>query len=109
MISPTVTTRHSESWFRFRTFATSDYNIDYAILASSRIGRCCDIRLGMAGAGLRFEAVKGECNMGQQEIGFRYDEALVTCDNHAFPRTAPKKSPTSFVRANVHGEYDEHW
>ena len=52
----------------------SDYNIDYAILASSRMEPLLrDIRLGMQGAGLRFEAVKGECNTGQQEIGFRYD------------------------------------
>lgn len=70
----------------------SDYNIDYAILASSRMEPLLrDIRLGMAGAGLRFEAVKGECNMGQQEIGFRYDEALVTCDNHAIYKNGAKE------------------
>ena len=70
----------------------SDYNIDYAILASSRMEPLLrDIRLGMQGAGLRFEAVKGECNKGQQEIGFRYDEALVTCDNHAIYRNGAKE------------------
>jgi len=70
----------------------SDYNIDYAILASSRMEPLLrDIRLGMQGAGLRFEAVKGECNKGQQEIGFRYDEALVTCDNHAVYRNGAKE------------------
>src|ERR1700739_3100398 len=69
----------------------SDYNIDYAILASSRMEPLLrDIRLGMQGAGLRFEAVKGECNKGQQEIGFRYDEALVTCDNHAIYKNGAK-------------------
>jgi glutamine synthetase len=47
--------------------------------------------LGMQGAGLRFEAVKGECNKGQQEIGFRYDEALVTCDNHAIYKNGAKE------------------
>jgi glutamine synthetase len=70
----------------------SDYNIDYAILASSRMEPLLrDIRLGMQSAGLRFEAVKGECNKGQQEIGFRYDEALVTCDNHAIYKNGAKE------------------
>jgi glutamine synthetase len=70
----------------------SDYNIDYAILASSRMEPLLrDIRLGMQGAGLSFEAVKGECNRGQQEIGFRYDDALVTCDNHAIYKNGAKE------------------
>jgi len=70
----------------------SDYNIDYAILASSRMEPLLrDIRQGMQGAGLRFEAVKGECNKGQQEIGFRYDEALVSCDNHAIYKNGAKE------------------
>ena len=44
----------------------SDYNIDYAISASSRMEPLLrDIRQGMQGAGLQFEAVKGECNRGQ--------------------------------------------
>jgi glutamine synthetase len=62
------------------------------MLASSRMEPLLrDIRLGMQGAGLRFEAVKGECNRGQQEIGFRYDEALVTCDNHAIYKNGAKE------------------
>ena len=70
----------------------SDYNIDYAMLASARMEPLLrDIRLGMEGAGLRFEAVKGECNRGQQEIGFRYDEALVTCDNHTIYKNGAKE------------------
>jgi glutamine synthetase len=70
----------------------SDYNIDYAMLASSRMEPLLrDIRLGMEGAGLRFEAVKGECNRGQQEIGFRYDEAMVTCDNHTIYKNGAKE------------------
>ncbi|MBW0019235.1 MAG: glutamine synthetase [Mycobacterium sp.] len=70
----------------------SDYNIDYAILASSRMEPLLrDIRRGMQGAGLRFEAVKGECNRGQQELGFRYGDALVTCDNHAIYKNGAKE------------------
>jgi glutamine synthetase len=70
----------------------SDYNIDYAILASSRMEPLLrDIRLGMQGAGLHCEAIKGECNRGQQEIGFRYDDALVTCDNHVIYKNGAKE------------------
>jgi glutamine synthetase len=70
----------------------SDYNIDYAILASSRMEPLLrDIRRGMAGAGLHCEAIKGECNRGQQEIGFRYDDALVTCDNHTIYKNGAKE------------------
>ncbi|ORV00282.1 glutamine synthetase family protein [Mycobacterium bohemicum] len=70
----------------------SDYNIDYAVLASSRMEPLLhDIRQGMVGAGLHFEAVKGECNRGQQEIGFRYGEALITCDNHAIYKNGAKE------------------
>jgi glutamine synthetase len=72
--------------------AASDYNIDYAISASSRMEPLLrDIRQGMIGAGLRFEAVKGECNRGQQEIGFRYADALVTCDNHVIYKNGAKE------------------
>jgi glutamine synthetase len=70
----------------------SDYNMDYAVLASTRIEPLLhDIRQHMEGAGLRWEASKGECNKGQQEIGFRYDEALVTCDNHSIYKNGAKE------------------
>ena len=70
----------------------SDYNVDYAILASSRMEPLLrDIRLGMQGAGLHCEAIKGECNRGQQELGFRYDDALVTCDNHTIYKNGAKE------------------
>jgi glutamine synthetase len=69
-----------------------DYNMDYAVQASSRIEPLLrDIRLHMQGAGLRWESVKGECNRGQQELGFSYDEALVTCDNHSIYKNGAKE------------------
>ncbi len=72
--------------------AATDYNIDYAMLASTRMEPLLrDIRLGMEGAGMYCEGVKGECNLGQQEIGFRYDEALVTCDNHTIYKNGAKE------------------
>ena len=70
----------------------SDYNVDYAIHASTRMEPLLrDIRLGMDGAGMYCEGVKGECNPGQQEIAFRYDDALVTCDNHTIYKNGAKE------------------
>ena len=70
----------------------SDYNIDYALLASTRMEPLLrDIRLGMEGAGLYCEGVKGECNLGQQEIAFKYDHALATCDNHSIYKNGAKE------------------
>ncbi len=71
---------------------SSDYNVDYAIHASTRMEPLLrDIRLGMDGAGMYCEGVKGECNLGQQEIAFRYDDALVTCDNHTIYKNGAKE------------------
>lgn len=70
----------------------SDYNVDYAIHASTRLEPLLrEIRLGMDGAGMYCEGVKGECNAGQQEIAFRYDGAMVTCDNHTIYRNGAKE------------------
>jgi glutamine synthetase len=49
------------------------------------------IRNGMEGAGMRVESAKGECNLGQHEIAFLYDEALITCDNHSIYKTGAKE------------------
>ncbi|MDT5152884.1 MAG: glutamine synthetase [Mycobacterium sp.] len=85
---------YRDAWksdYRNLTPAT-DYNIDYAMLASTRMEPLLrDIRVGMEGAGLYCEGVKGECNLGQQEIGFRYDDALVTCDNHTIYKNGAKE------------------
>jgi len=85
---------YRQAWangYRGLTPAT-DYNIDYAMLASTRMEPLLrDIRNGMEGAGLYCEGVKGECNLGQQEIGFRYDTALVTCDNHSIYKNGAKE------------------
>ncbi|GAA0999527.1 glutamine synthetase family protein [Subtercola frigoramans] len=70
----------------------SDYNIDYALLASTRMEPLLrDIRVSMDGAGMYCEGVKGECNLGQQEIAFRYADALVTCDNHSIYKNGAKE------------------
>jgi glutamine synthetase len=68
------------------------YNVDYSILGTSRVEPLLRrLRLGMAGAGLYVESAKGECNLGQHEIAFRYAEALTTCDNHSIYKTGAKE------------------
>lgn len=77
----------------------SDYNIDYALHASTRMEPLLrDIRISMDGAGMYCEGVKGECNFGQQEIAFRYAGALETCDNHSIYKMGAKEI------ADTHGK-----
>ena len=45
----------------------------------------------MAGAGLRVESAKGECNLGQHEIAFRYADALATADGHVIYKNGAKE------------------
>jgi glutamine synthetase len=70
----------------------NQYNVDYSILGTARIEPLLrKIRLGMAGAGLYVESAKGECNLGQHEIAFRYTDAVTTCDNHSLYKTGAKE------------------
>ncbi|KKI16991.1 MULTISPECIES: glutamine synthetase family protein [unclassified Leucobacter] len=72
--------------------AASDYNTDYALQGSTRLEPLLrDIRTSMDGAGMYCEGVKGECNLGQQEIAFRYTHALPTCDNHSIYKSGAKE------------------
>jgi len=77
----------------------NQYNVDYSMLGTARIEPLLrDIRNSMEGAGLYVESAKGECNLGQQEIAFRYDEALATCDNHSIYKNGAKEI------ASLHGK-----
>ena len=68
------------------------YNVDYSILGGARVEPLLRrIRLGMAGAGLEVESAKGECNFGQHEIAFKYNEAVVSCDRHTIYKTGAKE------------------
>jgi glutamine synthetase len=90
-----------EAWRKgYRNLATStDYNVDYNLLATTRMEPLLrDIRNGMDGAGMYCEGVKGECNLGQQEIGFRYNEALATADDHTIYKNGAKEI------ADAHGK-----
>ena len=70
----------------------NQYNVDYSILGTSRIEPLLRrIRNGMAGAGMYVESAKGECNLGQHEIAFRYADAVTTCDNHSIYKTGSKE------------------
>ncbi|MFD7261972.1 glutamine synthetase family protein [Streptomyces sp. NPDC059874] len=70
----------------------NQYNIDYSVLGTGRIEPLLRrIRNEMQAAGLVVESAKGECNLGQHEIAFRYDEALTTCDQHSVYKTGAKE------------------
>jgi glutamine synthetase len=70
----------------------NQYNVDYSILGGSRVEPLLrKIRNGMTGAGMYVESAKGECNLGQHEIAFRYAEAAATCDNHSIYTTGAKE------------------
>ncbi|WP_329212816.1 glutamine synthetase family protein [Streptomyces sp. NBC_00683] len=85
---------YEQAWDRnYRDLTPANqYNIDYSVLGTGRIEPLLRrIRNEMAAAGLTVESAKGECNPGQHEIVFRYDEALVTCDQHAVYKTGSKE------------------
>src|SRR5688572_16060973 len=70
----------------------NSYNVDYSLLGTSKVEPLLRaIRLGMAGAGMQPESAKGECNLGQHEIAFRYAKALDTADNHSIYKHGAKE------------------
>ena len=83
----------------------NQYNVDYSILGTTRVEPLLrDIRNHMYAAGLDVEAAKGECNFGQHEIGFLYNDALTTADNHAvYKRRQGDRSPARPVD-HLHGQ-----
>ncbi|HEY9327553.1 MAG TPA: glutamine synthetase family protein [Streptomyces sp.] len=85
---------YEQAWDRgYRDLTpVNQYNVDYSVLGTGRVEPLLRrIRNEMTGAGLTVESAKGECNPGQHEIVFRYDEALVTCDQHAVYKTGAKE------------------
>jgi glutamine synthetase len=68
------------------------YNVDYSMLGTARVEPLLRrIRNSMAGAGLRVENSKGECNFGQHEINFAYGGVLQTADEHAIYKNGAKE------------------
>ncbi len=68
------------------------YNVDYSLLGTARIEPLIRrIRNAMEHTGLVVENSKGECNLGQHEINFRYADALRTADEHSIYKNAAKE------------------
>ncbi len=68
------------------------YNADYVLLDTAGVEPLLRrIRDEMAGAGLTPESAKGECNLGQHEITFRYADALTTADQHVIYKHGAKE------------------
>ncbi len=68
------------------------YNVDYSLLGTARVEPLLRrLRTEMAGAGLRPESAKGECNFGQHEVAFRYADALTCADHHAIYKNGAKE------------------
>jgi glutamine synthetase len=68
------------------------YNVDYSLLGTARVEPLLRrIRNCMEQAGLAVENSKGECNLGQHEINFRYAEALKAADEHSIYKNAAKE------------------
>ncbi len=85
---------YEEAWNRRYQGLTpaNQYNVDYSIIGTSRVEPLLRrVRNAMDGAGMYVESAKGECNLGQHEIAFRYTDALSTCDNHVLYKTGAKE------------------
>ncbi|SCL21554.1 L-glutamine synthetase [Micromonospora rhizosphaerae] len=85
---------YEQAWRRgYRDLTPANqYNVDYSLLGTARVEPLLRrIRTEMAGAGLTPESAKGECNLGQHEIAFRYDEALACADHHVIYKNGAKE------------------
>jgi glutamine synthetase len=68
------------------------YNVDYSLLGGARVEPLIRrIRNEMGAAEMTVENSKGECNLGQHEVNFLYDEALAAADSHAVYKTGAKE------------------
>ena len=68
------------------------YILDYHILATTYDEPLLRaIRNGMQAAGMRVETSKGEAWPGQQEVNFRFSDALTMADNHAIYKNGAKE------------------
>ena len=68
------------------------YILDYHVLATTYDeGLIRQIRKGMQAAGIPVESSKGEAWPGQQEINFRYADAMRMADNHVIYKNGAKE------------------
>lgn len=85
------------------------YNVDYSVLGGARVEPLLrEIRNEMFRSGAAVEGAKGECNLGQHEIVFRYDDAVRTCDNHVVYKNAAKEIAAAHGQSlTFMAKYDE--
>jgi glutamine synthetase len=68
------------------------YILDYHVLATSFDEPLLrQVRNGMHAAGIRVESSKGEAWPGQQEVNFRFADALTMADNHVIYKNGAKE------------------
>jgi glutamine synthetase len=85
---------YEDAWNRgYRDMQPANlYNVDYSLLGGARVEPLLRrIRNSMAAADMTVEDAKGECNLGQHEINFHYDDALATADNHSIYKNGAKE------------------
>jgi glutamine synthetase len=85
---------YEEAWHKgYRDLEPANlYNVDYSLLGTAKIEPLIRrIRNAMDAAEMWVENSKGECNLGQHEINFRYNDALRTADDHSVYKNAAKE------------------
>jgi glutamine synthetase len=85
------------------------YNVDYSLLGTARVEDLLRrIRRDMTGAGMVVEDAKGECNLGQHEVNFRYGPVLRAADQHAVYKNGAKEIAAQMGRSlTFMAKYDE--
>jgi glutamine synthetase len=102
---------YEEAWHKgYRELRPANlYNVDYSLLGTARVEPLIRrIRNSMAAAGMVVEDSKGECNLGQHEINFRYADALRTADEHAIYKNGAKEiAATEGMALSFIAKFDE--
>jgi glutamine synthetase len=88
----------AKNWQQLKT--TGNYIQDYHILQTTKEEEVLRaMRNGLKGAGIPVENSKGEWGPGQEELNFRYADALSTADNHVILKNGCKEIALSFGKA----------
>lgn len=104
-------TSYEQAWssaYRDMTPA-NQYNVDYSLLGTARVEPLLrKIRNDMHDSGLLVESAKGECNLGQHEIAFKYEEVIATADQHGVYKNGAKEIAAQLGKAiTFMAKYDE--
>jgi glutamine synthetase len=85
---------YEQAWDRgYRGLTPANrYNVDYSMLGTARVEPLIRrIRNAMMGADMRVENSKGECNLGQHEINFRFAPVVQAADEHVVYKNGAKE------------------